>query len=114
MGQEESEDKMTSQMFSEWLDKNCDEKVRLRAKIPMDNGKYYECDKWNFVIEDHEDGETPALMIVVGNEPRTDYMDVEIQSFNEDGSKLCQIGLGLFDRIESLETLIKVLVKENR
>ena len=105
---------MKSQMFAEWLNRNCDDKVRLVAKVPMDNGTFHECDKWNFVIEDHDDGETPALMVVVGNEPRADYMDVEIQSFSEDGSKLCQIGLGLFDSTESLETLLKVLVKENR
>jgi len=100
--------------FIKWLDKNCDHKSHHAGKVPMDNGKFYEGDNWHFVIEDHEDGETPAIVVTVGCEPESDYMDVRIENRDEMGDLEAQVGIGLFDEIESLETLLRVLVKENR
>ncbi len=102
------------QPIAVWLDKNCDHKTHLVSPLPMDNGKHYECDHWHFVIEDHEDGETPAIVVTVGYEPKSDYMDVRIENRDEMGNMEAQVGIGLFDEIESLETLLRVLVKENR
>jgi len=109
-----SEQSVVIQPFAQWLDKNCDHKTHFVAMLPMDNGEYFEGDYWHFVIEDHEDGETPAIVVTVGHEPKSDYLEVRIENRDEMGNMEAQVGIGLFDEIGSLETLLRVLVKENR
>lgn len=107
--------KCLSESFDSWLDKNCDYKTHFVGAVPMEIcGKYYEGDHWHFVIEDHDDGETPAIVVTVGHEPESDYLEVRIENRDEMGNLEVQVGIGLFDEIKSLEALLQILVKENR
>ena len=105
--------------FAAWLDKNCDFKRHYVGPtvgpVPRPElGEPYECDHWYFVIDDHDDGETPGIVVKVGHEERSDYMGVEIENWNDFGEPDGWCFLGLFRDTEDLETVLKVLTRVNR
>ena len=104
------------QIFAEWLDRNCDHKKHHVGPkpLPQFDNKPYECDFWYFVIDDFENTETPAIMLRVGHEPRSDYMEVVLENLDDCGIVDGSAFMGLFTSIESLETVIRILVKINR
>ena len=108
--------RLVTRPFELWLNKHSDFKRRHIGpeRLPELGGQRYECDHWYFVIEDHDDGKTPAMAIKVGHEERSDYMGVEVENYQESGEVEASCFLGLFTSILDLDLLLKVLTKVNR
>ena len=111
-----SVDDIVTRPFAAWLDKNCDLKRHHIGPValPENGGKPYECDYWYFVIDDQDDGETPAIAFKVSHEDRSGYMGVEIENYFENGTVEATCFVGLLTSVEDLESVLKVLVRANR
>lgn len=98
-------------IYSEWLDANCDFKRHHTGPVPLPElgGKHYECDYWYFVIDRFENTDTPAIVVKVGHEPISDYMEVNVENNQEDGTVDGQAFLGLFPTCMLLSKLVTLL-----